>query len=38
MLEHSISSIQNNPSLFKTTDISKIVDKRKNKILGILCQ
>jgi hypothetical protein len=34
MLEHSIISIQNNPSLFKTTDISKIVDKRKKQNIG----
>ena len=28
MLELTISTIQNKPSIFKTTDISKIIDKR----------
>ena len=34
MLSYGISDIQNKPSLIKTIDIAKIVDKRANTTLG----
>lgn len=34
MLEYGVSTLQNKPSLFKTMDISKIVDKKRKQNLG----
>ncbi len=34
MVEYGITTLQNQPSLFKKMTISKIVDKRKHKDIG----